>query len=561
MNVQGVLLLVLGLWSHASHQAIQPISDLQHDSSAEEDYVQHRFKRKAFEPYKTGKELAREMTQTLDELLGPRYDKRVRPGFGKKKLHIVLNMSIRSMGPVDENTQSFFLDCYFRQTWKDDRLAFNNSGISELSLDWKILKMIWKPDTFFINGKKSKMHKMTVPNRFSRISPDGSVSFSQRLTIHATCKMGLKKFPFDSQICPLYIGSYGYPAEEVTYSWKPQPISLEEVSMAQFSLVGWDYGTSTNRTNRKIESGFRTDSIAFLLFSFERQSGYFILQIYTPLLLIVFCSWVAFWIIKTDVPARCGLGVTTVLSVTKIGFAPKGKPEVPYATALDVFVMVCFICVFASLIEFAVINFITLYIRRYKEAEERAKELKEKKSKEFGALEKQLLEEYRKSRARRRSYCPICDGPFGQPPLADKENGQGGGSEEDKHSEHDDDNGTEKQDAVPIPTRVSTPSTNEDRRRRKKKKDLPPWLQRLQDRMKVPRIFVKLEHAALLGVTRLISFLTMKPIHQMMIYHSTEEALEWIDAKSRIFFPTVFGFLMLVYWSTYLYIMDDKKFF
>lgn len=118
--------------------------------------------------------------------------------------------------------QSFFLDCYFRQTWKDDRLAFNNSGISELSLDWKILKMIWKPDTFFINGKKSKMHKMTVPNRFSRISPDGSVSFSQRLTIHATCKMGLKKFPFDSQLCPLYIGSYGYPAEEVTYSWKPQ---------------------------------------------------------------------------------------------------------------------------------------------------------------------------------------------------------------------------------------------------------------------------------------------------------------------------------------------------
>ena len=37
-----------------------------------------------------------------------------------------------------------------------------------------------------------------------------------------------------------------------------------------------------------------------------------------PLFLIVACSWVAFFIVKTDVPARCGLGVTTVLSITTL---------------------------------------------------------------------------------------------------------------------------------------------------------------------------------------------------------------------------------------------------
>ena len=80
--------------------------------------------------------------------------------------------------------------------------------------------MIWKPDTFFTNGKKSKMHKITVPNRFSRIYPDGRVSFSQRLTIHANCKMNLLKYPMDRQLCPLYIGSYGYPSEDLIYVWK-----------------------------------------------------------------------------------------------------------------------------------------------------------------------------------------------------------------------------------------------------------------------------------------------------------------------------------------------------
>ena len=63
------------------------------------------------------------------------------------------------------------------------------------------------------------------------------------------------------------------------------------------------------------------------------------LQVFFPLFLIVACSWVAFFIVKTDVPARCGLGVTTVLSITKLGFGGS-KPQVPYATAIDAFVII-----------------------------------------------------------------------------------------------------------------------------------------------------------------------------------------------------------------------------
>ena len=70
--------------------------------------------------------------------------------------------------------------------------------------------------------------------------------------------------------------------------------------------------------SRKIASGLRTDSVAFLLFNFERQSGFWLLGIYFPLTLIVMCSWVAFWLIKTEkggeVPARTSLGATSVLS-------------------------------------------------------------------------------------------------------------------------------------------------------------------------------------------------------------------------------------------------------
>ena len=121
------------------------------------------------------------------------------------------------MGPVDETKQTFSLDCYFRQNWTDYRLKYNNTKFKVLAMNWQFLTKIWRPDTVIINGKDSYLHKMTVPNRFIRISPDGQISYSQRLTIKARCQMDLRKFPLDSQTCPLQIGSFGYDSDEVVY--------------------------------------------------------------------------------------------------------------------------------------------------------------------------------------------------------------------------------------------------------------------------------------------------------------------------------------------------------
>ena len=55
--------------------------------------------------------------------------------------------------------------------------------------------------------------------RFVRITPDGTVSYSQRLTLAAGCSMNLVKFPLDSQTCKLEIGSFGYTAKDVIYRY------------------------------------------------------------------------------------------------------------------------------------------------------------------------------------------------------------------------------------------------------------------------------------------------------------------------------------------------------
>lgn len=49
-----------------------------------------------------------------------------------------------------------------------------------------------------------------------------------------------------------------------------------------------------------------------------------------------------------------------------LGFGGKSKPQVGYATALDVFIILCFFIVFAALVEFAILNFIDTLVRRIK---------------------------------------------------------------------------------------------------------------------------------------------------------------------------------------------------
>lgn len=70
-----------------------------------------------------------------------------------------------------------------------------------------MLERIWRPDTYFFNGKHSHIHTITVPNKLLRLTQDGDILYSMRLTIKASCPMELRNFPMDRQSCPLILGS------------------------------------------------------------------------------------------------------------------------------------------------------------------------------------------------------------------------------------------------------------------------------------------------------------------------------------------------------------------
>jgi Neurotransmitter-gated ion-channel ligand binding domain len=83
-------------------------------------------------------------------------------------------------------------------------------SVVSITLNHNQFDRLWTPDLFVRNLKNGVFHQITVPNRMIRLSPDGTVLYSQRLTLTLACDMQLDKYPMDNQTCNIEFGSCEY---------------------------------------------------------------------------------------------------------------------------------------------------------------------------------------------------------------------------------------------------------------------------------------------------------------------------------------------------------------
>ncbi|XP_053651806.1 gamma-aminobutyric acid receptor subunit beta isoform X6 [Cherax quadricarinatus] len=284
------------------------------------------------------------------------YDKRIRPKYGESHVDVGITMHILSISSLSEVQMDFTMDFYFRQYWTDPRLDFSaNKGLNEIQVSTDYTGKIWVPDTFFPNEKRAYYHTATTPNELLRISSQGNVLRSIRLTITASCPMNLQYFPMDRQLCIIEIESFGYSMDHIRLSWHAGDRSVvieSDVSLPQFRVLGYNRKTIISSTS--------TGNYSRLLceIMFVRSMGYYLIQIYIPSSLIVVISWVSFWLNRSATPARVSLGVTTVLTMTTLMSSTNAAlPKISYVKSIDVYLGTCFVMVFASLLEYAAVGY------------------------------------------------------------------------------------------------------------------------------------------------------------------------------------------------------------
>uniref|UniRef100_A0A674E1C8 Gamma-aminobutyric acid receptor subunit pi n=1 Tax=Salmo trutta TaxID=8032 RepID=A0A674E1C8_SALTR len=271
------------------------------------------------------------------------YNRYMRPNFNEGPVEIGMSLDIASIDAISEINMDYTATIFLRQRWRDSRLVF--PGNESVSVDGRLVSLLWIPDTFIPDSKRSFLHDVTVENRLIRIFSNGTVLYALRITATIACNMDLTKYPMDRQVCTLQLESWGYNLEDVIFYWTRGNDSvkgLDTLRLAQYSVES--YYTSVSEA--VYETGLYPKLV--LHFALRRNVLFFILETYAPSTLLVVLSWVSFWISQSSVPARTCIGVTTVLTMTTLMMG--ARTSLPNANcfikAIDVYLGICFTFIF-----------------------------------------------------------------------------------------------------------------------------------------------------------------------------------------------------------------------
>lgn len=281
-------------------------------------------------------------------------------------------LAIDSFDSVNEVDMDFTVSIMLHLNWNDARFIPWTSGYDDtfvLEFDSKRLDNIWTPDLFFPNEKSAFIHKVFMPNKMLRVYTNGKITYTVRLSLTLSCPMDLRNYPFDKQVCRIEMESFSYNEDNIILEWvgtdRPDlanmtqmpegavPVEISDnIEMNQFRVV--EKRTLKTLNERR---GAGNHSLLQAEFHLVRDIGYYLVQMYIPSMLIVMLSWISFWLNVNAVPGRISLGVLTVLTMTQQSSTVNATlPRVSYTKAIDIWMSMCLVFVFAALIEFAVAN-------------------------------------------------------------------------------------------------------------------------------------------------------------------------------------------------------------
>uniref|UniRef100_A0A1I7XQE3 Neurotransmitter-gated ion-channel ligand binding domain protein n=1 Tax=Heterorhabditis bacteriophora TaxID=37862 RepID=A0A1I7XQE3_HETBA len=237
--------------------------------------------------------------------------------------------------------------------------VIDTSFSSNMSVDGRtILEKIWNPHACFVNSKLANIHSSPFKNIFLQIYSNGSIWHNYRIKLTGPCSNTLRTFPIDQQRCMLFYESFTHNHDQVEMEWidtvPPITIMKGNITLPDYVLV--DFSASSEL--RLYPPGIFNELIA--TFTFQRLYGFYILQVYVPAYISVFISWVSFYLGAEQIPSRTTVGVNSLLALTfQFGSVVNNLPKTSDVKAIDVWILSSMAFIFASLIELAVVGYLS----------------------------------------------------------------------------------------------------------------------------------------------------------------------------------------------------------
>ena len=245
---------------------------------------------------------------------------------------------------IDGAEQSFTADVFMMLQWRDERLAMETDGVRRLPLD-----SVWNPRVQIVNQRRV----FKTFDDIVDVMPDGTVTYRQRFYGEFASPLDLHDFPLDRHRFALQVVVPGYGPEEIDFV--PNTEGVGDGRSPIMTVPDWSIGEFDVESApfAVIHGG---PQIAGLEGSFEakRHLGFYVGKAFVSVAIIVFMSWVVFWIGAEHVGPRLSVAVTSMLTLVAYRFLlGQSLPPVSYLTRLDYFLLGATMLVFGTLIQVA----------------------------------------------------------------------------------------------------------------------------------------------------------------------------------------------------------------
>ena len=239
---------------------------------------------------------------------------------------------------VNDHEQTVKLAMLLSLSWIDYRLQLmENSSQWEKDdddylwtlLDLKYLDLLWTPDLDILNIKDFKIKEMFHTQGYLVLYGDKRLWYEFPVEIVLDCPLfDFDSFPFDVQICELWIGSYSCVSDDCTHignvlynktNQRTLKYNVDQIKALSFEegIKKWK-GSYFSKDAELTEYWYQYSYFPIRMM-FTRRIESFLLHVYLPSTLLVIGTWFGFLIDPASVPGRVSLSLMLLLVAVNNG--------------------------------------------------------------------------------------------------------------------------------------------------------------------------------------------------------------------------------------------------
>jgi hypothetical protein len=257
----------------------------------------------------------------------------------KDALPVEVDISHQGINALDQDSGTMTNTFYYRLKWKNPFLAWDTS---KYDIPWVKVPAfaIWTPDVAIRNQVSITASPLNGRDEVV-LTNDGTVIWNQYAAVETLCLFDMASFPFDTQVCPIYIGLESSSAAQIDLSVDLWDDFVPAANMPNFTSISWLFRNVTLSTEdiswTTATENVESQTYYVISVTALRAPQFYMANGVLPTIIITFVCMLTFFLPGTMVE-RMGFGATCLLSVVAVMFVVADKlPTQGARTLMDQF--------------------------------------------------------------------------------------------------------------------------------------------------------------------------------------------------------------------------------